>query len=133
MFPPRYASGMIPPNAPSKPNAGWTLITRLKAGFLILTVLLAMIACVGLQPVLKGIATAQDVKVEGMARTYLEMPWIGVLLGIPALASCVPLIRGSRQPILWMTVASILLILPFAYLLIGFLGVIGPMYEYRPL
>jgi hypothetical protein len=45
----------------------------------------------------------------------------------------VPLIRGSRHPILWMTVASILLILPFAYLLIGFLGVIGPMYEYRPL
>lgn len=122
-----------PPGSPSKPNAGWTLIGRVKAGFLILTVLLAMVACVGLQPILKRIVADQGIKVGEFAQIYLDKPWIGILLGIPALASCVPLIRGSRRPLLWMTVATILLLLPFAFLLLGFLGVIGPLYEYRPL
>ena len=128
-----YAACMTPPSIPPKPNAGWTLIGRVKAGFLILTVLLAMVACVGLQPLLKGIAVEQNLKVEGFAVLFLEKPWIGVLLGIPALASCIPLIRGSRHPLLWMTVATLLLLLPFAFLLLGFLGVIAPLYEYRPL
>ena len=100
---------------------------------LIFTALLAMVACVALQPLLRGIVTAQSIKVEGFARVYLDMPWIGVLLGIPALAACVPLVRGSRRPFLWMTLATILLLLPFAFLLLGFVGCIAPLYEYRPL
>ena len=124
---------MMPPSSPSKPNAGWTLIGRVKAGFLILTVLLSMVACVGLQPILKRIVIDQGIKVGEFAQVYLDKPWIGILLGIPALASCVPLIRGSRRPLLWMTVATILLLLPFAFLVLGFLGVIGPLYEYREL
>ena len=124
---------MIPSPPPSKASAGWTIVTRIKAGFLIFTVLLAMAASLLLQPVLKGIVVAQDLEVEGFALIYLTKPWIGVLLGIPALVCCLPLIRGSRHPLLWMTVATILLLLPFAFLLIGFLGVIGPMYEYRAL
>lgn len=122
---------MMPPSSPSRPNAGWTLIGRVKAGFLILTVLLSMVACVGLQPILKRIVIDQGIKVGEFAQLYLDKPWIGILLGIPALSSCVPLIRGSRRPLLWMTVATILLLLPFAFLLLGFLGVIGPLYEYR--
>lgn len=100
---------------------------------LIATVLLVMVACVGLQPVMRGVVTSQQIKVEGMAKLYLDMPWIGVLLGLPALASCVPLIKGSRRPILWMTVSSLLLLLPVAFLLLGFVGCIAPLYEYRPL
>lgn len=99
----------------------------------VLTAALAMIACVGIHPLLQGIARSQNLKIEGYARIYLDMPWIGVLLGIPALAACIPLIRGSRRPLFWMSVATVLVLLPFAFLLMGFLGVMAPMYEFRPL
>jgi hypothetical protein len=61
------------------------------------------------------------------------MPWIGALLGIPALVSCIPLIRGTRRPLLWMSIATVFLLLPFAFLLGAFVGVMAPLYEYREL
>lgn len=120
------------PDAP-RPSRGWTLIGRVKAAFLILTVLLAMVACVGLQPIFKTIVTEQRIEVGEFARLYLEMPWIGALLGIPALVSCIPLIRGTNRPLLWMGIATVLLLLPFAFLLGAFVGIMAPLYEYREL
>jgi hypothetical protein len=120
------------PGAP-RPSRGWTLIGRVKAAFLILTVLLAMVACVGLQPIFKTIVTEQRIEVGEFARLYLEMPWIGALLGIPALVSCIPLIRGTNRPLLWMGIATVLLLLPFAFLLGAFVGIMAPLYEYREL
>jgi hypothetical protein len=120
------------PGAPA-PSRGWTLIGRVKAAFLIVTVLLAMVACVGLQPIFKTIVTEQQLKVGEFARLYLDMPWIGALLGIPALICCIPLIRGTRRPLLWMSIATIFLLLPFAFLLGAFVGIMSPLYEYREL
>jgi hypothetical protein len=117
----------------STPSRGWTLITRVKAAFLVVTVLLAMIACVALQPIFKTIVTEQNLEIGAFAQLYLTMPWIGALLGIPALVCCIPLIRGTRRPLIWMTIATILLLLPFAFLLGAFIGVMAPLYEYREL
>jgi hypothetical protein len=121
------------PTEQPKPNRGLTILGRLKAGFLVLTVIIAMVACVGLQPILKGVLQDQDIEVTGIAATFLEKPWIGVLLGLPALAACVPLLMGSRRTLLWMTLGTILALLPVIYLFLGFLGVMAPLYEYRPL
>ena len=124
---------MPPTTDPPKTNRGLTILGRLKAGFLVLTVIISMIACVGLQPILKGVARDQDLVVTGIAATFLDKPWIGVLLGLPALAVCVPLLMGSRRTLLWMTLGTILALLPVLYLFLGFLGVMAPLYEYRPL
>ena len=121
------------PTEQPKPNRGLTILGRLKAGFLVLTVIIAMVACVGLQPILKGVARDQNLAVTGIAATFLEKPWIGVLLGLPPLAVCVPLLMGSRRTLLWMTLGTILALLPVIYLFLGFLGVMAPLYEYRPL
>lgn len=121
------------PTEQPKPNRGLTILGRLKAGFLVLTVIIAMVACVGLQPILKGVVRDQNLVVTGIAVTFLEKPWIGVLLGLPALAVCVPLLMGSRRTLLWMTLGTILALLPVIYLFLGFLGVMAPLYEYRPL
>ncbi len=129
----RYATAMLGSPGASAPSRGWTLITRVKAAFLVVTALLAMIACVGLQPIFKTIVTEQQIKIGEFARLYLEMPWIGALLGIPALVSCIPLIRGTRRPLLWMSIATVFLLLPFAFLLGAFVGVMAPLYEYREL
>lgn len=72
-------------SAPPGPSKGWTIVGRVKAGMVVLTAALAMIACVGIHPLLQGIARSQNLKIEGYARIYLDMPWIGVLLGIPRL------------------------------------------------
>jgi len=121
------------PTEQPKPNRGLTILGRLKAGFLVLTVIIAMVACVGLQPILKGVLQDQDIEVTGIAATFLDKPWVGVLLGLPALAACVPLLMGSRRTLLWMTLGTILALLPVIYLFLGFLGVMAPLYEYRPL
>jgi hypothetical protein len=121
------------PTEQPKPNRGLKILGRLKAGFLVLTVIIAMVACVGLQPVVKGVLQDQDIEVTGIAATFLDKPWIGLLLGLPALAACVPLLMGSRRTLLWMTLGTILALLPVIYLFLGFLGVMAPLYEYRPL
>ena len=112
---------------------GLTILGRIKAGFLVLTVLLAMAACLLIHPLLRKIATEHGEEVNGYARAFLDKPWIGVLLGLPALAVCVPLLKGSRRPILWMTLGTILALLPVIFIFLGFLGVLAPLYEYRPL
>ena len=50
------------------------------------------------------------------------------MLALPAVATCVPLIRGTRRPMLWMTIATIALLLPVAFLFGAFLSVVAPLY-----
>ena len=112
-----------------KPASGWVIMGRIKAGMVVFTVLLAMVACVGLHPVLGNIVKDQGVKVEGLGAVYMAYPWLGVLLGLPALACCVPLFRGGSRTILWMSLATLLALLPFALLFMGFLAVVAPLYD----
>lgn len=109
-------------------SKGWLLVGRVKAAMLVATTLLAMVACVLIRPLFAGIAADQGVKLEGFGAFYMAYPWVGSLLGIPALASCVPLIRGTDRTILWMTIATLLVLLPFGFLLGGFLSVVVPVY-----
>lgn len=95
---------------------------------LLVTTLLAMVACVLLRPLFAGIVADQGVKLDGFGAFYMAYPWVGSLLGIPALASCIPLIRGTNRTILWMSIATLLVLLPFGFLLGGFLSVVVPVY-----
>ena len=52
---------------------------------------------------------------------------------VDQVSACVPLLMGSRRTLLWMTLGTILALLPVIYLFLGFLGVMAPLYEYRPL
>ncbi len=96
---------------------------------LVLTCLFAMAACIFLSPMLARTAADQDVKLGEFGTFFMNYPWVGALLGLPALAACVPLLRGGKHPIVWMTVATLLVLLPFAYLLGGFVSVMEPLYN----
>lgn len=111
------------------PSNGWVIMGRIKAGMVVFTVLLAMAACVGLHPVLANFVKDQGVKVEGLGAVYMAYPWLGILLGVPALACCVPLFRGQSRTILWMSLATLLALLPFGLLFMGFLSVVVPLYS----
>ena len=124
---PTSTNPSFPPTA--TPSHGWIIIARVKAIMLVLTCLFAMAACIFLSPMLARTAADQDVKLGEFGTFFINYPWVGALLGLPALAACVPLLRGGKHPIVWMTVATLLVLLPFAYLLGGFVSVMGPLYN----
>ncbi len=124
---PTSTNPSFPPTA--TPSHGWIIIARVKAIMLVLTCLFAMAACIFLSPVLARITADQDVKLGEFGTFFMNYPWVGALLGLPALAACVPLLRGGKHPIVWMTVATLLVLLPFAYLLGGFVSVMEPLYN----
>lgn len=110
------------------PSRGWLIVGRVKAAMLVVTCLLAMGASLFLHPIFKSILANQGVKPSGFTEFYLAYPWLGIVLGLPALASCVPLLLGTRRTLLWMSLSSVLLLAPFAYLLGAFLSVVAPLY-----
>ena len=124
---PTSTNPSFPPTA--TPSHGWIIIARVKAIMLVLTCLFAMAACIFLSPMLARTAADQDVKLGEFGTFFMNYPWVGALLGLPALAACVPLLRGGKHPIVWMTVATLLVLLPFAYLLGGFVSVMEPLYN----
>jgi len=111
------------------PSKGWLLVGRIKAVMLVVTCVLAMLSSLLLQPVLKTILDNQNIKPTAFGEFYLAYPWLGIVLGIPALASAVPLILGTRRTMLWMSISSVLLLAPFGYLLGAFLSVVAPLYS----
>ncbi|MBI1302553.1 MAG: hypothetical protein GC172_02025 [Phycisphaera sp.] len=125
--------GLQPPPAPNNTQRLWVYLARAKAAFALVTVLLTVVASFALAPLLRQIAEEQSVQTSGLAGIYLERPWIGALLGVPALLASIPLWTGARRPLLWATLVTILVIIPIGFLLGAFLGVIAPLYEYREL
>jgi hypothetical protein len=119
--------------SPPKTSRGWVLIGRVKAALLVITCLGTMAACLVVPMLLRSTVTEQEIVLSGFGALFLERPWVGVLLGVPALAASVPLLVGARRTILWMTIATLLLLLPFAFLLMGFVSCLAPLYEYRAL
>jgi len=118
-----------PHGAPSNgPSRGWLIVGRIKAVMLVLTCLVAMGASLFLQPVLRSILENQNMKPTEFGAFYLAYPWLGIVLGIPALASAIPLLLGTRRTMLWISISSVLLLAPFAYLLAAFLSVVAPLY-----
>jgi len=110
------------------PSRGWLIVGRVKAAMLVVTCLLAMGASLFLHPIFKSIIANQGIKPTEFGEFYLAYPWLGIVLGIPALASCIPLLVGTRRTMLWMSVSSVLLLAPFGYLLAAFLSVVAPLY-----
>jgi hypothetical protein len=111
------------------PSRGWLIVGRVKAAMLVVTCLLAMLSTLLLHPIFKSILANQGMKPTGFGEFYLAYPWLGIVLGIPALASCIPLVLGTRRTMLWMSISSVLLMAPFGYLLAAFLSVVGPLYS----
>lgn len=107
----------------------WLIVGRMRAVMLAFSCLLAMFAPLLLKPVFATIASNFDQKLEGFAQFYFAYPWVGILLGIPALAACVPLVRGTKQALLWTTVATLLALLPVGFLFAAFYAVVSPMYS----
>jgi len=111
----------------------WIYLGRAKAAFALVTVLITIAGSFVLAPLLRQVAAEQDVELSWLASVYLERPWIGALLGVPALLASIPLWMGARRPFLWATLVTILVLVPIGFLLGAFLGVIAPLYEYKPL
>ncbi len=133
MVPPPAPDARQPSTTPSSgagaaASKGWLLVTRVKAVMLLFTCFLAMAASLFLHPLLSNIVSNQGVKLGEFGALYMRAPWIGVVLALPAVATCVPLIRGTRRPMLWMTIATIALLLPVAFLFGAFLSVVAPLY-----
>jgi len=121
------------PPASNRPQRFWVYLARAKAVFALVTVLITIAGSFVLAPLLRLVAAEQDVELSWLASVYLERPWIGALLGVPALLASIPLWMGARRPFLWATLVTVLVLIPIAFLLGAFLGVIAPLYEYREL
>ena len=121
------------PPPEKRPQRFWLYLARAKAVFALITVLVTIAGSFVLAPLLRQVAAEQDVELSWLASVYLERPWIGALLGVPALLASIPLWMGARRPFLWATLVTILVLVPIGFLLGAFLGVIAPLYEYREL
>lgn len=125
---------MLPPPPPRQApdrsiNRGWRVVGVVKGWMMIATLVVLIVAAFLVRPLIVTILEKADLKASGMTMLYLEMTWLVIPLSIPAFASCLPLVRGTQRPILWMTIASLLSIVPLAFFLLGAIGGIAALYE----
>ncbi|MFM1821902.1 MAG: hypothetical protein RI967_168 [Planctomycetota bacterium] len=123
----------VPPPAPdhrAPPSSrAWTIIGRVKGVALIATAVVMAAAAVFIASMLRKTLAEEGIEPTGAARLFFESPWIVGVLSIPAVAACWPLLKGTRRPILWMTVSSLLLLPPLALLLYGAVSPVAAIYE----
>jgi len=110
-------------------RAGLVVAGRVKAFFLVFSIVALCAAALFLAPLIRGILAEQQVEPTGVTAAYLGMPWIALVLALPALGACVVLLRGPRRPFLWMTLATLLLLPALGFFLWGALGAIAAIYE----
>lgn len=122
----------IPPapdhRAPA-PSPAWTLIGRVKGVALIATAIVLSAAALFIAAMLRKTLAEEGIEPSGAAKLFFDAPWIVGVLSIPAVAACWPLLKGTRRPILWMTVSSLLLLPPLALLLYGAVAPVAAIYE----
>ena len=120
------ALGAPPPGAGKD---GWKLVGRIKGWMMVATVVVMSGAAYFVASMLAGVLRENRIAPTGVSELYLNAPWIVSVLSLPALAACLPLVRGTQQAIRWMTISTVLALIPLAFFLFGAVGCIAAIYS----
>ena len=96
---------------------------------LVVTLVLLMIAAFFVNPMVQHTLRDQGITPTGWTAFFLNNAWITTVLSLPALASVMPLLRGTKRPLYWMTMSTLLALFPLGSFLFGALGGIITIYE----
>ena len=108
---------------------GWRLVGRIKGWMMIATVIGMSAAAYFVASMLAGVLRENKISPSGVSELYLSAPWIVSVLSLPALAACVPLVRGTDRAMRWMTISTVLALAPLAFFLFGAVGCIAAIYS----
>ena len=108
---------------------GWRLVGRIKGWMMVATVIGMSAAAYFVASMLAGVLRENKISPSGVSELYLSAPWIVSVLSLPALAACVPLVRGTDRAMRWMTISTVLALAPLAFFLFGAIGCIAAIYS----
>ena len=108
---------------------GWRLVGRIKGWMMVATVIGMSAAAYFVASMLTGVLRENKISPSGVSELYLGAPWIVSVLSLPALAACVPLVRGTDRAVRWMTISTVLALAPLAFFLFGAVGCIAAIYS----
>ncbi|MEY4118534.1 MAG: hypothetical protein RLZZ116_1862, partial [Planctomycetota bacterium] len=114
---------------PTAGKDGWRLVGRIKGWMMVATVVVMSGAAYFVASMLAGVLRENKIAPTGVSELYLGAPWIVSVLSLPALAACLPLVRGTQQAIRWMTISTVLALIPLAFFLFGAVGCIAAIYS----
>ena len=80
-------------------------------------------------PMLASVLREQGIAATGVGALYLRAPWLVGILSLPTLATCWPLVRGTEHAIRWMTITTLLALIPLGFFLFGAVGCIAQIYS----
>jgi len=81
---------------------------------------------------LRNIAAESDVELGDAPLWLIDHPAAIAAMALPAmLVGFYAMIRSKRSPLVLIALESVLLLVPFVAILIAFLGVIGPLYQFE--
>ncbi len=123
---PPDARATPPRAAPSGTARAWTIVGRVKG---VATALVMAAASIFIAAVLRPTLAEEGIELAGFAGLFFDAPWLVGVASLPAILACWPLLKGTRRPILWMTVSSLLLLPPLALLLYGAVAPVAAIYE----
>ncbi len=109
---------------------GFSVVGRVKGVMLVVTLALLAVASFFVNPMVLHTLRDQGITPTGWTAFLLNNAWITPLLCLPAFAAVVPLLRGAKRPFYWMTISTLLALLPLAAFLGGALGGIIAIYEH---
>ena len=110
-------------------SKGFSIVGRVKGVLLVITVLALIVGAFFINPVMRESLRREGIEPTGLTGLALNNAWLTALLALPALATSIPLLRGAPRPFYWMTISSILLLLPLASFLLGTLGGVVELYS----
>jgi len=105
------------------------VVGRAKGVMMMATLLIMIVAALFVAPLLAGTLRDNGIKPSGVAALFLSAPWLVLPLSIPAFAACWPLVKGTERPIWWMTISTLLALIPLAFFLVGGVGAIAELYS----
>ena len=126
--PPPFMGGGVPGARPAAKD-GWRLVGRIKGWMMLATVIVMSVAAYFVASMLEGVLRENKITPSGVSELYLRAPWIVSVLSLPALAACLPLVRGTDRAMRWMTISTVLALAPLAFFLFGAVGCIAAIYS----
>lgn len=106
---------------------------RVKSAALALIAILAgLIGCFVLYK-LRALAADMDVALDTISMQLTARPWMIVVLSLPAIGAAVAGIFARGRVWVWITLTTILLLIPFGLVLYCFVQIVGSMYQYEQL
>jgi len=96
---------------------------------MLITILVLVAAAFFLAPRMRSLASEFNVELHWTALWFTKSPWLVIPLSLPAVAVSGMLIAGVKRPILWMAIATLLVLIPLAFVLLGTFGPIAGMYQ----